>query len=107
MPQINLEFDDSKVSTQEAEALSRAVQKIVVDVTGIKDVFVYGNSAQIKIQIAPIEIFVKISASKVTDLDQLFEQIKQSLVDWKTESKFEHPINLTVIPMNWKFGVGI
>jgi len=34
MPLIRLEFDDEKVRNREAEALSKAVQKIVSETTG-------------------------------------------------------------------------
>ena len=39
--------------------------------------------------------------------DNLFEEIKNKLVDWKKENNFEYPINTTLTPMNWKFEVGI
>lgn len=107
MPLINLEYDSEKVSVQEAEQLSKAIQQIVSDVTGIEDVFVYGNSAEIKIQIAPVEIFVEMSAHKIENLEKLTGQIKEKLSAWKVEVGFKHPINLTVIPMNWKVEVGI
>lgn len=107
MPLIRLEFDDSKVSDPDAEKLSRAVRDIVSDITGIADVFVYANSARIKIQVAPIEIFVEISEQKVSNLDTLFDQCKDRLSTWKKESSFPHPINFTVIPIRWKFEVDI
>jgi hypothetical protein len=70
-------------------------------------VFVYANKAQIKVKIAPIEIFVEMSAHKITDLDELFSEIKSNLSEWKKTNNFSHPINLTLIPMNWKIEIGI
>jgi hypothetical protein len=107
MPTIYLEFDDTKVSDKQATELSWAVQKIVSEVTGIEDVFIYGNSARIKIQIAPIEIFIKLSAHKIKDRDTLFDDIKSKIHSWKDENHFAHPINLTLIPMDWRFEVDI
>lgn len=107
MPLIRLEFDNTKVPDEEVKQLSEAIQKIVVEVTGIEDVFVYANSAQIKVNIAPIEIFVEISASIVKDETELMQNIKNQLTTWKKENNFIQPINLTLIPMNWKFEVGI
>ncbi len=107
MPLIKLEFDDALVPGKDIEILSKAVRDIVSNVTGIADVFVYANSAKIKVQIAPIEIFVEMSAHKIKDSDALIAEIKAKLSGWKKESGFMHPINLTLIPMNWKIEIGI
>jgi hypothetical protein len=107
MPMINIEFDDKKVSTKEILLLSNAIQKIVSEATGIKDVFVYANTSKIKVKIAPIEIWVRMSAHKIKNQDELFEELKNRLSKWKKKSGFKHPVNLTLIPMNWKFEVGI
>jgi len=88
MPLINLEYDDKNVSEMDAEAVSSAVREIVSEATGIADVFVYANTAKIKVQVAPIEIFVQMSANKITDADKLITEIKSRLSDWKKSSKF-------------------
>ena len=107
MPLIRLEFDDKKVPDADVEKVSQAVRDIVSEVTAIPDVFVYANTAKIKVQIAPIEIFVEMSAHKIEDADALIAKIKERLVSWKKEANFAHPINLTLIPMNWKVEIGI
>jgi len=107
MPLIRIEFDDAKVSTKEVGALSKSVRDIVSSITAIDDVFVYANTAQIKFQIAPIEIFVQMTAKKITDEDALVAQIKEKLSNWKKEVGFGHPINLTLMPMNWKVEIAI
>ena len=107
MPIIRLDYDSDKVSQAEATALSEAAQKIVSEATGIEDVFVYGNSSEIKLKVAPVEIFVEMSAQKIADADKLIAEIKSRLAEWKQQSKFPHPINLTLIPMQWKVEVGI
>jgi hypothetical protein len=107
MPMIKIEFDYGKVSDDEIRQLAVTIQKVVSHSTGIEDVFVYANSARIKVQVAPIEIFVEMSASKIENLNDLTAKIKEQLSDWKTESGFKLPINLTVIPMHWKVEVDI
>lgn len=104
---INIEYDKDKVGKKEILSLSNAVQKIVSEKTKIKDVFVYANSSEIRVKVAPIEIFVRISDHKIKDLSSLFNEIKSDLSGWKRQSKFKHPLNLTLIPMNWKFETGI
>jgi hypothetical protein len=107
MPVIRIDFDDTKVTKADVTALSTAIQKIVADTTKIEDVFVYANSSQIKVKIAPIEIFVQMSAHKIEDEDALVKEIKSKLSGWKKKASFEHPINLTFIPMVWKIEIGI
>lgn len=107
MPMIRMEFDADKVNKEEALYLSNAAQTIVSKITGIEDVFVYANSSQIRMKVAPIEIFVEMSAHKIKDADKLISDIKEGLADWKKGSDFKHPINLTLIPMQWKIEIGI
>lgn len=107
MPMINIKFDDTRVSDEEVTTLSYALQKIVSEVTAIEDVFVYADSPRIKIRVAPIEAFVNISDHKVPDLEKMSETLRNKLSEWKQDNGFKYPINLTVIPMKWKFEIGI
>ena len=102
-----MDFDNTKVTDQEIQKLSEAIQKIVSEVTNIEDVFVYANSSQIKVNIAPIEIFVQMSAQKIKDADRLVKEIKDRLSQWKKENNFSQPINFTFIPMEWKIEIAI
>jgi len=107
MPMINIKFDDREVKDDKITELSNALIKIVQDATGIPEVFVYADSPRIKIGVAPIEIFVEMSVSKVPDKDKLFEEIRIDLANWKRENSFEYPITITLTPIDWKFEVGI
>lgn len=107
MPIIRIDWDNEKLKNDEILTLSSAIQKIVSETTGIEDVFVYANSSQVKVKIAPIEIFVEMSAHKIKNEDDLIGAFKSKLSEWKKNNDFHHPINLTLIPMNWKIKVGI
>lgn len=107
MPMINIKYDCDKVNDDEIITLSKAVQKIVSDATKIKEVFVYADSPKIRIDVAPIEVFVEMSASKVGDREQLFQEIKNQLSDWKKANNFNNPITITLTPMDWRFEVDI
>ena len=107
MPMIHIEYDNTKVTDEDIIKLADAIQKIVSTATQIEDVFVYANSAHIKLKIAPLEIFIQMSAHKITDRETLFNAIKVQLADWNLKNKFQHPLNLTLIPMEWKFETGI
>lgn len=104
---INIKFDDTKLQDDKIVALANGLQKIVIDATGIPEVFVYADSPRIKIDVAPIEVFVEMSASKVPNKEELFQKIKSSLADWKKANSFEYPITITLTPIDWKFEVGI
>lgn len=104
---ITVKFDDKKVADEKIIELSTALQKIVSEATNIKDVFVYADSPKIAVAIAPIEVFIEMSASKIEDTEALFAIMKEKLRDWKETTEFEYPLNLTLIPMNWKFEVNI
>lgn len=107
MPLIKLEYDNNKVADSDIERLSQAIRDIVSSATDIEDVFVYANTARIKVQVAPIEIFVEMSAQKISNEDELIGAVKSRLKEWKSENNFLHPINLTLIPMHWKVEIGI
>jgi len=55
--------------------LCNAVQKIVSEITGIEDTFIYANIPHIKVNVAPVEVYVQLSASKIENVDKLFDEI--------------------------------
>ena len=107
MPMINVKYDDTKVGDGEIVKLSNALKSIVSECTNIPEVFVYADSPKIKIDVAPIEVFVEMSANKVPDKEVLFTDIKNKLIVWKKENNFNFPITMTLTPIDWKFEVGI
>jgi hypothetical protein len=107
MPIIRIDFDGGKLTKEEILSLSKSIKEIVSKATHIEDVFVYANNSWVKINIAPVEIFIEMSAEKIGNVDELVKTIKLSLHEWKKEENFPHPINLTLIPMNWKIEIDI
>lgn len=107
MPWININYDNTKVNDAEVQNLALGIQQIVKSETHTDDDFVYANSAHIKVDVAPIEIVVKISSQKIIDREKLFQTLKSRLLVWKKENSFPHPINLTLQPMDWKYEKGL
>ena len=107
MPVINIEYDDSKLKEKEVLSISEAIQKIVSEATHIEDVFVYANTSKIKIKIAPIEIFIQMSAHKIKNRGELVQEIKSKLRAWKGKTSFKHKINFTFIPMDWNIEIDV
>ena len=107
MPIIRIDYNNEKINKDSMVFLCNALQEIVSKITKIKDVFVYANSSEIKIKIAPIEVFIEMSAHKIENIDNLLKEIKDKIKNWKNNNNFEYKINLTIIPMNWKMEIGI
>jgi len=47
------------------------------------------------------------SAHKIKDLDELMNDIKSRLSEWKQKQNFKYLINLIITPMPWKIEIGI
>ena len=105
MPVIRLDFDNDVVTDEQVKALSEVTRKIMIELSGIEDVFVYANSSQIKIAVAPIELFIEMSAHKIANLDQLVSDLRSRLSEWKVTTGFPHKINFSFIPMNWRIEI--
>jgi len=107
MPMITIKYDDKKVKDENIVELGKVVQRIVIEATGIKEVFVYADSPKIKIDVAPIEVFIEMTGRIIEDKTLLLQEIKSKLSEWKKENNFEYPITLTLTPMDWIFEVDI
>jgi hypothetical protein len=107
MPCIWIEYDDSVVDRDEAAALCRASKEAIVAVYGKDDVYAWGNSANVRTEVDPVEIFVQLKADLVDDLDRWSSAVSDELRTWKAKSGFPHPINLTISPQHWKVALGI
>jgi hypothetical protein len=104
MPVIKLEFDDSIVNTDTTKEFCEAIRRIVVDSTGLpeNEICLYGNNSQIKINVAPIQVWLEISDYKVSDVDKLANDIRDQIVEWKDKTKFAHQIKFMLVPKNQK-----
>lgn len=104
---ISIAFDHLQVTSIEIGELAQGIQGIVSDALNDKDVFVYTNSAPVSAAVEPIEVFVQVNKQKVSEPDALTQTIAKHIADWKKEAKFNHPINLNIIPVEWHSKTGI
>ncbi len=107
MPVVNIEFDNSKVSKKEIDALANAAYDVIHAVTKIDDIPVYANTAKVRVKAAPIEIWMQISDFKVKNEEEMFSDLKKGFHNWKVKAKFKHKINFTLIPIHWKVEVDV
>lgn len=104
---IRIEYDNKTIAEEDAERLSIAIQQIVADASDIKGIFVYANSAHIKVNVAPIEIFIEVNGGKVANGSELADKIAGKITMWKQDAHFTYPINLTVTPATWHLRLGL
>lgn len=107
MPVVRVDFDQEKVSVDEVKQLVKGLHEVVSGTTNIEDVPVYANASQFSYAIAPIEVFIELSEHKVKDAGELTQILKQNLAVWMQNNEFQHPINMTFIPMKWNIEIEI
>ncbi|MBP6911811.1 MAG: hypothetical protein KBB88_01250 [Candidatus Pacebacteria bacterium] len=93
MPIIRIDYDDNSVQEKKMQLFAEAIKDIVSVATGIPEVSVYANASHIKVNIAPIEIFVHMSAHIISDLEILFTDVQTRLIAWKKENNYYHCTN--------------
>lgn len=107
MPLITIEYDEDILKKDEVRELSHFTRELVSRVTQIEDVFVYAQSSPIRINVAPVEIFVRLSKKCLGDPEHLLSQMTGELGMWRVDKKFPCKLNLTLIPMDWVVSIGI
>lgn len=104
---ITICYDADTVSVEDSTILSKGVRDLVAAVIGDSDVFVYADSAVVRVDVAPIEIFVQLNAANEPDSELVNKQLAARLAEWKSRSNFPHVINLNIMPVAWHSTIGI
>lgn len=103
---INIFYDIKAVSDKEADTLSQGIQKLVMEVMAVKDVFVYAHKPSFALA-DPIEVFMQVNKAEVKDPAELTENIASQLSAWKQQNDFKPAININVHPVEWHYKIGI
>jgi hypothetical protein len=103
---INIIYDSKKVSDEEASSLTQGIQKLVMEVMSVKDVFVYANKP-LFVLADPIEIFIQVNQNEVSNPTELTETIAIVLSAWKQDNQFKPKVNINVHPVEWHYKIGI
>ena len=104
---INLYFNEQFVSPAEATVLIDGVQTLVKRVMNKQDVFAFAINTSNFLSNDPIELFVQISALKISDAGGLADKLSEAITAWRTGNSFPHPINLNVVPVEWHARLGL
>jgi hypothetical protein len=104
MPTIQMLFDDSVVRESEIHRLGVFLRELCINSKNldVKVCFAYAECPKIKINLLPIEIYVKITRRKILNETAFLEEIETKLKTWKVKEGFKHPVNVLLIPMDWK-----
>ena len=75
----------------------------------LTDVSVFANSNQITINAAPMEIYINAGLGAIPEGDKqkMLETIITEIKKFKAEKGIEIPINISIVEMAWKVGVGV
>lgn len=107
MPIVRIDYEKSKISTEEIRKVAEAIQKFAATATGYepKEISVFASENQVTINAAPIEIYVYATFPNTTeqDLESMLLKLKDLVVPFKEQNNIEIPFNLSIVKMNWKF----
>ncbi len=104
MPTIQMLYDDSVVKEGEVKKLGVFLRELCLNSKNldVKFSFAYAENPSIKVSMFPIETYIKITRSKIVDEEEFLGEIESRLKEWKIKENFEHPINILLMPMDWK-----
>jgi len=110
-PVVKIDYDSQKFDEEFIRALSEELHKIVAQASGLplEDVSVFANSNQITINAAPMEIYVNAGSGAIPNGDKqtMLDTITKEVKKFKQEKGMSIPVNISIVEMAWKVGVGV
>ena len=110
-PVVKIDYDSEKFSSEVIRALAEELHRVVSEASGLPltDVSVFANTNQITINAAPMEIYINAGSGAIPggDKQKMLDTITASVKKFKEEKGVEIPVNISVIEMSWKVGVGV
>ena len=105
---IYIDYNKSMISVDQIERYARGIEKVVSETTKIEDhTPTYVRATDFTLNAAPIEIFLQVSPKFLTDEEELMLNLRYALGVWKEQANIHHPINITLMPMTWRFELNI
>jgi hypothetical protein len=107
MPIVRIDYEKNKLSKEEIQKISEAIQGFAAEATGYepKDISVFASENQITVNAAPIEVYIYATfpTASEQDMESMLAKLKGLIVSFKAENNINVPFNLSVAKMNWKF----
>ena len=110
-PVVKIDYDSDKFSEETIRALSKELHEAVSQASNLppEDVSVFASKNEITVNAAPMEIYVNAGSSAIPngDKQKMLDNITAAVKKCKEEKGVTVPINISVVEMSWKVGVGI
>lgn len=105
---LYIDYDSSIISIEDIKRYATEIEKIISETTEIEEhTPTYVRTTDFSLNAAPIEIFLQVSLKFLTDEDKLLCSLRDALSVRKNKENITHNINLTLMPMTWKFELNI
>lgn len=111
MPVVKIDYSSEKFDTQVVQALASELCPVIAEASGLplEDVSVFASANQITVNAAPMEIYVQVGSAFIPDGDKskMLQTISDAVKKFKELKNINIPINISIVEMLWKVGVGI
>ena len=105
---IYIDYDAQVFSKESIIDLTKEFEILIANVSQVENsIPTYASTYEVSRNIYPIEIFIKISRVYFEKRQNLTDNLKYALQNWKEVNAFDYKINLTVIPMDWELSLDI
>ena len=110
-PVVKIDYDSDKFSKDVIRALATDLHQVVSNASQLplEDVSVFANENQITVNAAPMEIYINAGSSAIPgqDKEKMLSTISAAVQVFKRDKGIDIPINISVVEMIWKVGVGL
>ena len=110
-PVVKIDYESTKFSEEFVRALGEELHTVVSKASNLplSDVSVFANSNQITVNAAPMEIYINAGSGAIPDGDKqkMLDAITAAVKKFKSEKSIDIPINISIVEMTWKVGVGV
>ncbi len=111
MPVVKIDYDSGKFSKDFIEALANELIGVVAVASGLPEdeVSIFANENQITVNAAPMEIYVNAGSGAIPNQDKeaMLGKISDAVKNFKKEKGIDIPVNISIVEMTWKVGVGV
>jgi len=111
MPVVKIDYDSQKFSKDFVQSLATELHSVVSKASNLPldDVSVFASENQITVNAAPMEIYVNAGSGAIPNQDKetMLKTISEAVQRFKQEKNIDIPVNISIIEMSWKVGIGV
>ena len=110
-PVVKIDYDSKKFTDDTIRVLCEELHQAVSRASNLPltDVSIFANPYQITVNAAPMEVYVNAGSGAIPngDKQKMLDDITNQEKKFKTEKGIDIPINISIVEMAWKVGVGV